>query len=671
MSDWDKLDAKYSSATPTPLKGDEWDALDAKVSKPAASKVAAVADLPKIETPYDPRTRQEPKAPSSPMLRPVSEMGDNLSNMALGAGVGAANIGDTLINGMTYLPGKVTDAIRSMLPAEHKKRVPDISQINRTRGADMDYINGQLADNAPAKAGKFFTEVGATWPVGGAMAKGAQGIMTLPKLAPHAAKAAPLIKAIETGGFQTGRNLDGATKLAKLGDLATRSAGGAITGGTAGALMGGREHAGTGAMVGAALPPALKSVGAAAGYAGKATKSFVQPFTESGQKAIAGSILHRFAQGGPTTLNVAELVPGSLPTLAEASGNAGLAGLQRGARDINPNAFVAREQANASARGALFDDVAGDAGKLDFFKSQRSVNGKELYDKALRVDPSANMTPQIQGEIEALLTRPSIADASKTAKKWAAERGDMQTAQGSMRALHDIKTALDDKLATAVRDGQGGEVAALQATQEKLLGVMERLSPAYKEARITYAEMSKPVNAMESLQSLRLTDARGDMTLSKVKNGIEGLNRARSLAGTHPAKSIEPSQMDQLKALQDDLFRVSNVSLGRSAGSNTFQNIATDNILQSILPGGLGQFAVGKTGSLVGQAGKLLYSGPNEAIRGQVVNMMLDPASAQTALLGQQAIGNQSALTRLLRSQKGQKAQKALHRVAPPLLSDQ
>jgi hypothetical protein len=176
---------------------------------------------------------------------------------------------------------------------------------------------------------------------------------------------------------------------------------------------------------------------------------------------------------------------------------------------------------------------------------------------------------------------------------------------------------------------------------------------------------------MEAMQKLRLTDAKGNMTLSKVKNGIESLERARNGAGFNPAKSIEPSQMAQLQALHDDLLRQSNLSLGRSAGSNTFQNIATDNILQSFLPGGLGVMAKSKTGQLVGQAGRLLYSGPNEAIRGQLMNMMLEPATAQAALLGPQAIGNQSALTRLLRSQKAQKAQKALHRVAPPLLSDQ
>lgn len=670
MDDWDKLDAKYSGATQAPTKGDAWDELDAKTSKPAVPKVATVDDLPKISTPYDPRMKQQPKTPSQPLLRPASEIKSNISNMALGAGVGAANIGDSILNAMGYIPGKVTDAIRSALPSEYKSRVPDIAQANRTRGADMEYIKAQLDGNAPANMGKFATEVGATWPVGGFLGKSAQGAMTLPALAPHAAKAAPLIKAIETAGFQTGRNLEGASMLAKAGDVATRAAGGAITGGTTAALID-PSNAGTGALIGGVLPPALKGIGGAAGYAGKATKSLVQPFTEAGQKEIAGGILRRFATGGPTNMNLTQYVPGSVPTLAEATGNAGLAGLQRGARDINPNAFVAREQANAGARTAMLDDVAGDAGKLEFYQAQRREAGKQLYKEALDADVSANFTPYVKGQVTQLLKRPSIHEARIQAQKWAIERGERASLGGNMRGLHDVKTAIDDEIEVATRAGKGGQVAALQATQDKLVDVMERLSPAYKEARVTYAEMSKPVNAMEAMQGMKLTDARSDMTLAKIKNGIEGLNRARTLAGTHPAKSIEPSQMDQLQALHDDLFRASNVNLGRSAGSNTFQNIATDNILQSFLPGNLGTFVKGKAGSVVGQVGKLAYSGPNEAIRNQLVDMMLDPATAQRVLIEPGRVGNQSALTRLLQSQKAQKAQKALHRVAPPLLSDQ
>lgn len=635
--------------------------------EPAPAVKAApltVDQLPQAATMYDPRTAPAPK--SLPALYDGKTIKSNLAGLAVGSGIGAAGLGNTILQAATYPMSKVTDAARAVLPDGAKRFIPDISQWNRTRGADMESINEQVKGNMPVQAGKLITEVAGTWPVGGALSKGLGAIASLPKLAAAAPKIAPLIKAIETGGFKTGTDLAGASKVAKLADLGTRAAGGAITGGASAALAS-PDHIGAGALTGALLPVGLKGIGTAAGYSGKAVKSLAQPFTEAGQKDIAGSIIRKFADGGPMNINAAQLVPGSLPTLAEATGNAGIAGLQRGARDISPNAFVAREQGNAAARNTAFDNVAGDAGKLDYFRASRADAAKGLYGDALNVDASANMTPYLKGQVTQLLKRPSIDDASRTAQKWAIERGEKPYMAGSMAGLHDVKTALDDKIAAAVRDNQGGEAAALQATQAKLVDVMEKLSPAYKEARVTYAGMSQPVNEMEALQGLRLTDAKGNMTLSKVKNGIEGLQRAQAAPSFSPADSIQPGSMDALQSIHNDLLRQSNLDLGKSAGSNTFQNIATNNIVSSFLPGAVGDFVKGKAGGLLGQAGKLVYSGPNEAIRGQLVDMMLDPTLAQGALSGQQALTNQNALTRFLQSQA---VQQPMYRVAPLLGSD-
>jgi hypothetical protein len=106
--------------------------------------------------------------------------------------------------------------------------------------------------------------------------------------------------------------------------------------------------------------------------------------------------------------------------------------------------------------------------------------------------------------------------------------------------------------------------------------------------------------------------------------------------------------MDALRAIQADLLRQDLLNKGRSIGSNTFQNIATDNILTSLLPGRLGEAVKGKAGGLLGQAGKLAYSGPNEAIRNRLTDMMLTPDLVQAVLARQQAISAPTALERLL-----------------------
>jgi hypothetical protein len=162
-------------------------------------------------------------------------------------------------------------------------------------------------------------------------------------------------------------------------------------------------------------------------------------------------------------------------------------------------------------------------------------------------------------------------------------------------------------------------VKALQATKDKLLGVMEKLSPDYAEARHTYAQMSAPVNAMEALQGLRLTDAKGNITLSKAKNAIEGLERLRAAPGVNPAKSVTDDQLRVLRSIHEDLLRQDNLGAGRSAGANTFQNFATDNMLNATIGNSLTRLAdkLGVSG-VVGQVGQLAYNKPNEAIRNKL-----------------------------------------------------
>jgi hypothetical protein len=117
-----------------------------------------------------------------------------------------------------------------------------------------------------------------------------------------------------------------------------------------------------------------------------------------------------------------------------------------------------------------------------------------------------------------------------------------------------------------------------------------------------------------------------------VKNAIDGLKKQMSAPGINPAKSISSEQLGVLNSIHDDLLRQAALGKGKSIGSNTFQNIATDNILSTMLPGKLGNLAVAKTGGVVGQLGRLAYSGPNEAIRNRLADLTLSPEDAKYAM---------------------------------------
>ena len=561
----------------------------------------------------------------------LKAVGQAFGNLVAGGVRGAGSIGATIMypldKAQDLYYGDRNAGIKTLVTGEkplsrNEERRKAMDDALRTMGAEPDSLL--------YKTGKIGAEVAGTLPVGGLLGQGAKAL----------GASTPIVNALTTAGMKAGDTPGVLNMLTRIG-------GGAVTGGVSAGLVN-PEDATTGAVIGGALPPTLKVVGGVANAAGRTIKSLVQPLTEKGQQAIATNIVNKFAEGGPTAVNANEIIQGSKPTLAEATGNAGIARLQSAVSDIKPNAFAERQAANAAARSDAFSNVAGSKEQLEFYKAMRGQAADDLYNQALNREPE-QLTSYLKGQITQLLKRPSIDEASKTAQRWAIERGEKPAAQGSLRALHDVKTALDDKISEAVRKGAGGEVSALQATKDKLLNVMEKLSPEYSQARVTYAEMSKPINQMETLQGLRLTDAKGNITLGKVQSAIDGLEKLRSAPGVNGAKTLDADQLNTLYSLRDDLLRMGKLNAGKSAGSNTFQNIATDNILSSMLPGKAGELAKQKVGGMVGQVGKLLYSGPNEQIRNRLAEMMLEPTMYTGQAVTQPVLG-MNALSKLANS---------------------
>lgn len=412
------------------------------------------------------------------------------------------------------------------------------------------------------------------------------------------------------------------------------------------------KNALAGAVLGAVAPSIGQAIGAAGRYIGRNIKSAVAPFSEQGREQIAENILARLAREVPPGASAREIVPGSVPTLAEATGNHRLANLQRTIRDLDPTPFVQREEANAAARLRAFNDIAGDATKLDFFRADRAATAQNYYGEAIMNYDASNMTPWIKGQITQLLKRPSIDKASRIAQRWAIERGEKPDPNGSLRSLHDVKAAVDDMIGQAVRDGKGGEAKALQATKDKLLTVMEKLSPDYEKARVTYQEMSQPINQMEVLQGLKLTDQMGNITLQKVQTALDSLGKRMGAPGVDPAKSLEAHQIGVLEAIRDDLLRVAKTHSGRSMGSPTAQNLAMQNSLSTLIPGKVGEVvgAIGP-GSIAGGAIGALIGGPGGAAAGAVAGNRLGAGLSALMKTGNEDIQNR--LARLLLNEGG------------------
>lgn len=220
---------------------------DVDAARRLAAHIKTVQAQPQITTPAPP--------PAAPHDKGVAR------SALEGAAMGVSDIGNTALNALAYLPGKIS---------------PNVAQWNRTRNADFDALTQENKDSTAFKVGRVGGNVAATLPVGGAIAQ------TLARVPALAAAAPALLNAVRSGGFVTGS--PAATTLAgKAADLAVRSAGGAITGGASAALTD-PENAGIGAMVGGALPGYIKGMGVVGGAIESGARSVAERLMQSAIK---------------------------------------------------------------------------------------------------------------------------------------------------------------------------------------------------------------------------------------------------------------------------------------------------------------------------------------------------------------------------------------------------
>ncbi len=152
------------------------------------------------------------------------------------------NIATGLARGFNDVVGTLARALTPDAPAYRKQR-EQFDALNSKMDADA-------GDSLLYRGARVGGNIAATLPVGGAVAaplKAAAGAGIAPGVL------APLASAIETGGLRAGG-------LTGLPGLATRAAGGAISGGATAAAVD-PSTAGQGAAIGAVLPTAMRGTG--------------------------------------------------------------------------------------------------------------------------------------------------------------------------------------------------------------------------------------------------------------------------------------------------------------------------------------------------------------------------------------------------------------------------
>lgn len=414
------------------------------------------------------------------------------------------------------------------------------------------------------------------------------------------------------------------------------------------------KNIGIGGVGGVAVPAAITGA--------KTVKSLIEPFYQGGRNQIMGRALERVA-GGDAASALASMkstqsaIPGVQLTAAEAAGNPGIAAMQRTATAVDPvamNALAARQASNNDALIAALKGVAPDKTAA---AAAREAATTPLYRQAY--GETIQQTP----EIAALMQRPSMSGALSRGQSLAQEQGQrlsMTTgtpAQPSAilganglpasvtpaipasmtgRDAHLIKMGLDDMANAAPMTGIGGnELRAIQGTRGEFLNEIEKQVPAYRQARQTYADLSKPLNQADVVEQIAnaATNFRGNLTPSAYAKALSD-KTVQTVTGQPTAtlsKVMEPNQLSTLGAIKDDLLRADFANTaGKGVGSDTVQKLAFSNMLdQAGVPNAIRSIApVGIVGNLSQRAGQIVYKDANEKMAAQLAQALLNPQEA-------------------------------------------
>lgn len=448
-----------------------------------------------------------------------------------------------------------------------------------------------------------------------------------------------------------------------------------------GGAMGAAQPVGTNdsRLSNTALGAAFGAGGVAAGRAlqgvGAAAKALIDPFTQGGRDKIAGRVLQRFADD-PTKMATATgraTATGAVPTLAEETGDAGMARLQDALRSLDPqieNRIGQRLRDNNAARVGSLEKLAGDSASRTAAAQAREAATKDLYTQATKA------VYKVDGELADLLNRPAVKQAVARAKTLADNKGrrfdfevtaanpfgsqgvPTQTSrQITGQALQDLKMAMDEMLTDPASGFTGKAGDTIRDLRGKLLGWMEEANPVFKEARKTYAQKSKPLNAMDVGQRLvdrgtsNLSDLAGNPRLQanallRTLRDEQGLiEQATGRKGINALSDVfEPDQLALLRQVASESDRAAAVaSAGAGPGSPTAQRLASQNVLERAvgptgLPTSWAESALAQT--VVGKPLNLIYGNVAEArIQQALADAVLDPAKARAFLAAAQRQG--------------------------------
>lgn len=372
---------------------------------------------------------------------------------------------------------------------------------------------------------------------------------------------------------------------------------------------------GAGLGLGAAGPLVAAGAGALGRGLWNAVQPVVQPERFVGQ-GMAGAMDPAEAAAAAANIRSAPtFVPGYQPGTAALAQSPFLIQTEKAAGNL-PGVKTALMNRNLSNNSTLWDTLNNVAGSDMDLKSAIAA-------RDTAVNPLYNIAKQQNIPVDApmtdLMSRPAMSSAIDRAKKLASNLnagpifqttripssmgGSATTAQTlTGHGAQTIKEALDAMLLPEnTQKLSGKEIGALQDTRNAYMAWLEGHSPAFTQARQTYAGMSPPINTMQAAQQMAERLGGLGRSVDASQNPIitaPGYATALNQALKGQEFGIEPGAQATLENIGRELQRSTALNSVPKTGSDTAYNLAAN--------GWLARQLYGPTFGGAGTAGKAI-----------------------------------------------------------------
>lgn len=323
---------------------------------------------------------------------------------------------------------------------------------------------------------------------------------------------------------------------------------------------------------------------------------------------LAQLILEDSQKGGPVQL-VESKIPGVHLTASQATGNPGLALIERQRRAANPNLFTAREQENTAARNAYAQKVIGTPEQLEAAEAARSAAEEQHREAAFENEQPVDVTP-IRQHLARLIDDNAGRETVQTPLINVLRSINAVADKDGMAMpgkIWNVRKYMGDIVAPRARgtasDGHAA-VAQLLDLKPTVTDAINSGAPGFDRYLQQYEELSRPIDAMRHLQSANLTNANGDVNLSKLDTYVKDIRRNRMKPGIRDSDSVTDEQLQALEDLRDDFRLEMRKDLGKARGSDTNVNLFTNSKMLDMAQGAAAKIAgaagVGLGGVLTG-----------------------------------------------------------------------